>query len=265
MTRERKAARSARRTTWVGAGIALVLALGLFGLPPHFVFSPPVLIGAIAALVFAHVGGGVTARAVAQPGVVGLLAGAALAVVVVGLGAFVGGLAAMLVSPGGFDLFDTYKPVYWVVMVGGVPAIALGCVHAVRVGRVGRVGGEPSSGRVRTAVVAALVLLAPVAITMLFVDRHETVVHAMRLTAVSADAGTYELEFVDFPNHRERIWAPGFGDFVEGRPDGIVNVRHQVMRDFGRVRGYRLLGIDGWDGALDMRGGGASPGPSPWD
>ncbi|MEQ9504058.1 MAG: hypothetical protein RIT81_44795 [Deltaproteobacteria bacterium] len=262
MTHARKAARSARRTTWVGAGIALVMALGLVGLPPNLVLSAPVLVGAFATLVFAHVGGGMSARAVAQPGGVGLLAGAALAVVVVGLGAFVGGLTGMLTSSGSFDLFDACKPVYWVLMFGGVPAIALGCVHAVRVGRVGR---APSSGRVRTAVVATLLLLAPVAITMLFVDRHETVVHAMRLTGAPADDGTYELEFVDFPNHREYIWAPGFGDFVRRQPDGVVNVRHRVTRDFGRVRAHRLLGIEGWDGALDMRGGGGSAGPSPWD
>ncbi len=259
MTLESKAARSARRTTWVGAVLALVLVFGFFDLPPKFVLSAPVLIGALATLVFAHVGGAMTARAVAQPGVVGLLAGAALAIGVLALGAFVGGLAGMLAYPRGFDLFDTYKPVHWVVLVGGVPAIALGCVHAVRVGR------EPGNGRVRTAIVAALVLLAPVAVTALFVDRQETVVHAMRLSEEPVDAdGTYELVFVDFPNHHERIWAPGFGDFVRRQPRGIVTVRHRVTRDFGRARGYRILDIEGWDGALELRGGGSYPGPSPW-
>lgn len=255
----KNAARSALTMTFVGAGVALVLISAL-GLPLRIAISPYVMIGVVATLVFAHFGGAMTAGAVAKKGVAGLLAGAALAITVLALGSFVGGFVAMIASPTTFDFADALKPVYWVLSFGALPAIALGVVHAIRAGRE-----RTTEGRARVAIISTLVLLAPVAMALLFVDRHETVVHAMRLSPTpTEDRETFELVFVHFPAYHDRVWAPGFDDFVKRQPDGVVNARYRVMRDFGRVRGYQLIEIEGWDGPVEMRGGGASPGPSPW-
>lgn len=249
-----------------GLVVALAITAALGALEAITTFPARILIAIISSLVFAAVVGAGVAPVVASRRPGDYVIGAAFAVAALTCGTVVGASTSLLIEsvacPNGLGecLYDwIMKPLYWVLVFGGLPALVLGSLFTFFVGR--DLEGLPSASSLRPVILAAavVILATPFMATMFLLDQTETVVREMRRVE-EPDQMPDEviLVFENAPHYFERFQSENLHRWLESRDRDSVRVTFTVTRDFGSVRATRLESIEGYPGdATEVwRGGG---------
>lgn len=256
-----------------GIGVALatliVLLLGLGEILVAFASQIASGVGVIFAAAF--VLGRLLPRFVGDDPWSAMAVGGGLAGAVLVLGTLAGATLGLGLAPDGFafgvgaGLFDwVAKPLYWILLVGGLPALGLGAFwgHRVRRDHAAPQGRGP---RRRAATVATALLAMPVLVAVLGLGRTERVTHPMRWGFESAEAeaaARVTLVFVEHPHHFQTFESRELLSHL--RETGpTTEVTFVVKRDFGRVRSIAVEAIGAFGGDPGSIGGGRGCGREP--
>jgi hypothetical protein len=105
-----------------------------------------------------------------------------------------------------------------------------------------------------------------------FVGRESQVSFDMRWTiAETPSMGQTQAEviltFVDYPNHRVGEFSDRLAKYLQQQPDKVVPVTFAVVRDYGRMRGFRMVRIgdlSDWDSAFGYSASTGDGQRTPW-
>lgn len=105
-----------------------------------------------------------------------------------------------------------------------------------------------------------------------FIGRTSTRTFAMTWEPLEADEGAapgaVRLHFESQPNHYTFVRSAELAALLQSRGRDVVEVEFEVTSDYGRMRGFNVLRVDGWEVPMGAGGGyGVSGefGASPWD